>query len=139
MSPNCKIIFEPHNIDNASPATVSRNGMVYMSSSGLDWKPIIQGWIIRERQPAEGDVLIGLFEESFVFMYRYFCTALVSKMEVLECMLVAQVINSSSKRLALLDNILTTSYRNVSFFVAAGEIIFLSEVKSYLKMNKIVL
>jgi dynein heavy chain len=91
MAPNCKVIFEPHNIDNASPATVSRNGMVYMSSSGLDYLPIIKGWLQRERYQQETDILLPLYQSTFPVIYNFFRTSLESKMDVLECMIVTQV------------------------------------------------
>lgn len=72
MSSNCKIIFEPHNIDNASPATVSRNGMVYMSSSGLDWSPVVTAWL-KSRTPLEQEVFGQCFTDSFTQVKKRNC------------------------------------------------------------------
>ncbi|XP_040521760.1 dynein axonemal heavy chain 5 isoform X2 [Gallus gallus] len=92
MSPTCKIIFEPHNIDNASPATVSRNGMVFMSSSVLDWKPILMAWL--QTLPATySDVLWNCFSTVFQDMINFVFSAVTPKMAVLECMYIKQAID----------------------------------------------
>ncbi|XP_052062310.1 dynein axonemal heavy chain 5-like isoform X2 [Mytilus californianus] len=89
MAPNCKIIFEPHNIDNASPATVSRNGMVYMSNSGLDWRPILQGWL-NLRPINEQSIIMDLFDRSFNHLLNFATTTFVFKMDVLEAFIIVQ-------------------------------------------------
>ncbi|XP_074653701.1 dynein axonemal heavy chain 8-like [Tubulanus polymorphus] len=84
MAPLSKVVFEVHNIDNASPATVSRNGMVYMSSSALDWRPILQGWL-NYRSAAESDILLNLFDQVFNDLYTFCLVNLNPKMDVLQC------------------------------------------------------
>ncbi|XP_036378537.1 dynein heavy chain 5, axonemal, partial [Megalops cyprinoides] len=92
MAPNCKVVFEPHNIDNASPATVSRNGMVFMSSSVLDWQPILQAWL-QKVPPSQAKTLWGCFSSVFQDLINFVSTTVSPKMHILECMYVKQAID----------------------------------------------
>jgi dynein heavy chain len=48
MTDNTKIMFEVECLDNASPATVSRAGIVYVSDTDLDWLPIVDAWLLTQ-------------------------------------------------------------------------------------------
>ena len=45
MTDNVKLLFEVEDLRNASPATVSRAGIIYVSESDLDWEPVLQSWL----------------------------------------------------------------------------------------------
>ncbi|KAK3263961.1 hypothetical protein CYMTET_27268, partial [Cymbomonas tetramitiformis] len=51
MAASLKLLFEVANLDNASPATVSRAGIVYMSASSLGWRPVVQAWLQNRCDP----------------------------------------------------------------------------------------
>ena len=92
MAPSTKIVFEPHNIDNASPATVSRNGMVFMSSSSLTWQPILGAWL--EKIPsAQAEGLRSKFEICWGETLTFVKQSCVPKMDMLDCMYIRQAID----------------------------------------------
>ena len=85
MLSNMKLIFEPQNVDNASPATVSRCGMVYMSSSGLNWRPLVEHWLKRMMMSVANESLLrDLFYKSFPDVFAFSFLNLKYVLKVLE-------------------------------------------------------
>jgi len=58
-----KIMFEPENLNNASPATVSRAGIIYVSGQDLGWEPIAEAWCQARPDKAERVALQSLFDK----------------------------------------------------------------------------
>jgi dynein heavy chain len=40
-----RMIFEVPDLNAATPATVSRCGMVFMDSRSLGWSPLVKSWV----------------------------------------------------------------------------------------------
>ena len=59
MTDNVKIMFEVETLVNASPATVSRAGIIYVSDTDLDWAPVIEAWVRKRPDTDRQDILRG--------------------------------------------------------------------------------
>ena len=47
LPPEVGLVFQVEDLAVASPATVSRAGMIFVNLSDLGWKPYIQSWVLR--------------------------------------------------------------------------------------------
>jgi len=66
MSNKMNLIFEPADLEQASPATVSRCGMIYLEPHQMGWKPMKDSYMMYELPQAlsqeNKDLVNDLFE-----------------------------------------------------------------------------
>lgn len=66
FTPYMHMVFEVQDLAVASPATVSRCGMVYIDSTELGWKPYVKTWVAGKFHEKFGELyaeyLLDLFE-----------------------------------------------------------------------------
>jgi len=48
FGPNVNFLFETHDLSCASPATISRMGMIFLSDEDTDIKAVVQSWLAKE-------------------------------------------------------------------------------------------
>ena len=64
FSSNVNFIFESHDLQFASPATVSRMGMIFLSEEDVDIRSLVTSWLRRQRQELQPR-LSGWMDEFF--------------------------------------------------------------------------
>jgi len=69
MSPAMKCVFEPENLINASPATVSRMGIIYVSGTVLGWQPLVPSWLFTRTHDKVGREKEKELLQSFITKY----------------------------------------------------------------------
>ena len=50
FGPNVNFLFETHDLSCASPATISRMGMIFLSDEDTDVKAVVQSWLAKESE-----------------------------------------------------------------------------------------
>jgi dynein heavy chain len=63
LTPPMRLLLEVENMREASPATVSRGGVIFLNDTDVGWAPYIASWIQQREIEAEKQMLTKLFED----------------------------------------------------------------------------
>jgi len=74
LSDAMRMVFEINSLRNATPATVSRAGILFINETDIGWKPFVESWIDRLACDKEKSFLPGFFDK-----YIEVCIEIVRK------------------------------------------------------------
>lgn len=62
LKPHMRLIFEIGDLKYATPATVSRAGILYLNTTDVGWNPFVQSWLEKREDASEKSTLSVLFD-----------------------------------------------------------------------------
>ena len=65
FGPNVNFLFETHDLSCASPATISRMGMIFLSNEATDVKGIVTSWLACQGDKEKNGVLSAYIDDYF--------------------------------------------------------------------------
>ena len=54
LTPEMRLILEVSNLKNATPATVSRGGVLFINDSDVGWRPFFDSWLSKYKKSDDG-------------------------------------------------------------------------------------
>uniref|UniRef100_A0A8C9NDF6 Dynein axonemal heavy chain 17 n=1 Tax=Serinus canaria TaxID=9135 RepID=A0A8C9NDF6_SERCA len=110
LTPTMRLIFEISHLRTATPATVSRAGILYINPTDLGWSPIVASWIETRTVKSEKAALMILFDKYLPPLLEKLksefktitpvpdVTAIQTVLSLLECFLTPQNVPPDSPR-----------------------------------------
>ena len=65
-----RMVFEINSLKNATPATVSRAGILYINDTDVGWRPFVESWIARRKSDSERAHLPSMFDKYIEDMFE---------------------------------------------------------------------
>ena len=63
LTPEMRMVCEMDSLKNASPATVSRNGILFINEADIGWRPIVDTWLSRQENKNVQNFVPVLFDK----------------------------------------------------------------------------
>jgi dynein heavy chain len=62
LTPPMRLMLEVSHLKNATPATVSRGGVLFVNDSDVGWRPFFDSWIVKYKKDPNEDIADSVFQ-----------------------------------------------------------------------------
>eukprot|EP00659_Diplonema_papillatum_P003564 gene3564-5529_t len=88
LTPSMRMVFEISQLQNASPATVSRAGILYINDVDVGWNPFVDRWLLSREDEREHNYLDSFFDSYLPSVFEQLKKGIATVVQIADISLV---------------------------------------------------